>query len=163
MARAELDRLARRYEWFTTARRARALLYGEADGRLLLPLMFSLTIPPVQATVPEVLVAETPAAAPAEPPRLPEDDIIDRFLEHGGRRIVPDDSAGDDEVPLAEVFEPDSDELASEELAEIYRSQGLYAESKEIYRRLSLLNPEKSIYFADVIAAIDEELKTITK
>lgn len=158
VARAELDRLAKRYEWFSTARRARTLLYGEADGRLLLPLMFSPTIPPAERKRAETL--ETPHC---EPPKLPEEDIIDRFLAHGGHRIVPDESAAIGEVPLAEVFEPDNDDIASEELAEIYRSQGLYAESKEIYRRLSLLNPEKSIYFADVIARIDEELRQITK
>ena len=44
-----------------------------------------------------------------------------------------------------------SDDLLTEELAAIYLAQGLTGPAVEIYRRLSLLNPEKSVYFAEII------------
>ena len=44
----------------------------------------------------------------------------------------------------------------SEEIAEIYKNQGLYAEAIATYRKLSLLNSEKSIYFARLIREIED-------
>ena len=46
---------------------------------------------------------------------------------------------------------PCADDLLTEELAAIYLAQGLTGPAVEIYRRLSLLNPEKSVYFAEII------------
>ncbi len=48
------------------------------------------------------------------------------------------------------------DGLLSETLAEIYIKQGKYDKAVEMYRKLSLRNPQKSIYFA---RKIDEALK----
>ena len=47
-------------------------------------------------------------------------------------------------------------EYVSEELAKIYLDQGLYDQASTIYRQLSLHNPEKSVYFAEIIARIDK-------
>jgi len=41
--------------------------------------------------------------------------------------------------------------MYTEELASIYMDQGCFAEAVKIYGRLSLLYPEKSIYFAEII------------
>ena len=48
----------------------------------------------------------------------------------------------------------DEDDLVSEDLAEVYLIQGLNTQAIEIYRKLSLLNPEKSVYFAEKIEQI---------
>jgi uncharacterized protein (DUF2164 family) len=56
---------------------------------------------------------------------------------------------------VVEAALDDEDDMVSEELAEIYLAQGLKDMAKETYRKLSLLNPEKSIYFAGIIQKID--------
>ncbi len=82
--------------------------------------------------------------------------LIDRFLKMDNYRIVAE--AGDDaEEITTEANFDDEDDLVSEELAEIYAQQGLKMQAIEIYRKLSLLNPKKSAYFADQI----EKLKNL--
>ena len=82
--------------------------------------------------------------------------LIDRFLKMGDYRIVAE--AGDDaEEITTEANFHDEDDLVSEELAEIYALQGLKKQAIEIYRKLSLLNPKKSAYFANQI----EKLKNL--
>ena len=82
------------------------------------------------------------------------DDIIERFLHVENLRIVVEEDAAEvDVVTSAEI--DDEDCLVSEELAEVYLKQGLKELAKETYRKLSLLNPEKSVYFAEIIAKID--------
>lgn len=82
--------------------------------------------------------------------------LIDRFLKMDNYRIVAE--AGDDaEEITTEANFDEEDDLVSEELAEIYAQQGLKMQAIEIYRKLSLLNPKKSAYFADQI----EKLKNL--
>ena len=47
-------------------------------------------------------------------------------------------------------------DLISEELAEIYAKQGFYSKAREIYTRLSLLYPEKSVYFAEILTGLGD-------
>lgn len=139
-SRRELNRLIDRLEWFTTARRARALTTGEPDPALTLPLGFWPTVPPVAKPEVSTVSAEpaTPeistASAASETPDTPETtaaDLIDRFIEHGGYRIDPAGEA------LEATVDIDIDpEMVTEELADIYRSQGLVAEAEKIARIL---------------------------
>ena len=82
------------------------------------------------------------------------EDIIERFLKLDDYRIVAKDG---DDSDLATPKMEDDDELVSEEIAEIYEKQGLYAEAIATYRKLSLLNSEKSIYFARLISEIEDK------
>jgi hypothetical protein len=78
--------------------------------------------------------------------------LIDRFLKVDDLRIVaPVGDCEEDETVVTEATFDDEDDLVSEELAEIYALQGLKKQAIEIYRKLSLLNPKKSAYFADQI------------
>ncbi|MBO7220342.1 MAG: hypothetical protein J6V21_04030 [Alistipes sp.] len=84
-----------------------------------------------------------------------EGEIISRFLRKGEYRIVAEEGEVESEVRTeAEIDE--EDDLVSEELAEIYLAQGLKYEAIEIYRKLSLLNSEKSAYFAEKIENIEK-------
>ena len=82
-----------------------------------------------------------------------EGEIISRFLRKGDYRIVAEEGETDDFVQTEAEID-DEDDLVSEELAEIYLAQGLKCEAIEIYRKLSLLNSEKSVYFAEKIENI---------
>ena len=85
---------------------------------------------------------------------LSPDDLIERFLKRQEYRIVAEEGAADD---LAAVEYGLDEEMVSEELAEIYANQGLYDEAIDTYRKLSLLNSEKSIYFAGLIATLEDK------
>ncbi|MFT4062752.1 MAG: hypothetical protein QM642_10405 [Edaphocola sp.] len=68
-----------------------------------------------------------------------------------------------DEIP-EQVFEmavnsiAQKEDTVSESLAAVYAKQGKVAKAVEIYRKLSLLNPEKSTYFAAKIEQLQKEL-----
>ena len=82
------------------------------------------------------------------------DDIIDKFLRSEPRRIVAEEGEATEDIVTEPELDED-DEFVSEELAEVYLKQGLKDMAKETYRKLSLLNPEKSVYFAEIISNID--------
>ena len=77
---AELDALLKRFEWFATARRVRALVRGERDERL-------------EAVAPwrgESVLEREPVDAEALT-FLTSEDIIDRFLREEHLRIVAEE------------------------------------------------------------------------
>ncbi len=81
-------------------------------------------------------------------------DIIDKFLLSDARRIVAEEGDVEAEI-ITEADLAEEDDMVSEELAEVYLAQGLKDMAIETYRKLSLRNPEKSIYFAEIISKIE--------
>lgn len=84
-------------------------------------------------------------------------EVIDRFLAEEHKRMVPREGIPEGDISADSVEE--DDDMISEELAEIYRTQGLTERAKAIYAKLSLLYPEKSVYFAEIIDRINENPK----
>ena len=77
------------------------------------------------------------------------------FLRTSHGRIVAEEGEPTDEI-VVEADIDDEEDMVSEELAEVYLAQGLKDMAIETYRKLSLLNPEKSVYFAGLIEKIDK-------
>lgn len=92
---------------------------------------------------------------PVTEKKMSRKELIDKFIAEN-----PSISR-----PKAEFYNPismaqnsivDNSEIVSETLAKIYRKQGYFDKAIEIYEKLSLLFPEKSIYFAAQIEEIKE-------
>ena len=146
----DMDALVGRYEWFSTARIVREHLTGERDAVASL-VMSGRGVSSLKLEAVDVAgLCEYRAAMRST------DAIIDRFLEFGDYRIVAENGAPEleDEIRTEAEFS-DEDDLVSEELAEIYLSQGLKSDALEIYRKLRLRNTEKSVYFAEIIDKIE--------
>ena len=126
---AEIDELLSKYPWFSAAK----ALKEQVEGKRL------------RCEIDVERLAEES-----------EGEIISRFLRKGEYRIVAEAGEVEGEI-RTEADIDDEDDLVSEELAEIYLSQGLKSEAIAIYRKLSLLNSEKSIYFAEKIENIEKK------
>lgn len=136
---ATVDSLVAEFPWFTAARAVKSKIADSADPLLDIlntnRSVSSLRLKPVDI---ERLAAVT------------EGEIIDKFLRLGDYRIVADETVDADAV-RTEADLDDEDDLVSEELAEVYIAQGMKEDAIAIYRKLSLLNTEKSVYFAEKI------------
>lgn len=144
-----LDNILSRHGWFTAARAVRAHLTGKADERLTLAAMGRV--------LPLLSLQEIDLGHLLAPKS--EQEIIDRFLQLDNYRIVAEEdgeNTSDNDI-LTEAKLDDEDDLVSEELAEVYLSQGLKSEAIAIYSKLSLLNPKKSVYFAELIEQIEKQ------
>lgn len=139
-----LDALIARYEWFVPLRILRERATGKPDARL------AVTAPWRAESSLRAAKIDTSVLTVVSP-----DERIDRFLREEDLRIVAAEEGPDEEVRLAPELE-EEDCVVSEELAAIYLAQGLSDKAAAIYRKLSLLNPEKSIYFAELIAKTEK-------
>jgi len=85
--------------------------------------------------------------------------LVDRFLTLEDKRIVPcSDRPEEGEADLSDQARQAAAEgPVSETLARVYAAQGLTEQAAEIYRRLSLTFPEKSVYFAHAIEQLKSE------
>ena len=139
---AEAGDLAVRFPWFLPGRILRETLTGESDPRVALTAPWRAESSLRRAAVDASALTQ-----------LSSEEIIDRFLKEGGHRIVAEEGEVVEEVRTEAELSGD-DDLVTEDLAEIYLAQGLCDEAIAIYRKLSLLNPEKSVYFASLIDKI---------
>ncbi len=76
-----------------------------------------------------------------------EDNIFSSFIT----RAIEESTTA-----KAYVESTDSTDFCTEELAKVYLEQGYPDKAKEIYSKLSLRIPEKSVYFASLIEKIDK-------
>lgn len=76
-----------------------------------------------------------------------EDNIFASFINKALEDQV------DSKISIEDQEESD---FCTEELAKVYLEQGYGDKAKEIYSKLSLRMPEKSVYFADLIEKIDK-------
>lgn len=135
--------LAAKWEWFSLPRRVLAARQGAEDSRLAVVSSCRLPFVPPQITLDAEILTE-----------LSPEELIERFLQEENLRIVAGTGEPDAEVrTVAELA--DDEDVESEALAEIYLAQGLRDRALATYRKLSLLNPEKSVYFAEIIRKIE--------
>lgn len=133
--------LKRKYPWYKPVRIYLDSLNSEDDETLAFHYMFF----PKGQQVREVTRDDF---------RKYEDSlVIDDFLACENVHIIPAEQVTEED--LSQADEQD-DELVSEELAEIYLSQGYNDMAVKTYEKLSLLYPEKSIYFAELIENVNK-------
>ena len=155
ISREELQAMVSRYPWWSGAR-MELLRRRLADSNVGSTSEITLT------SGEDALIARLHPTATiplqhvdiARLTQLTPDDLIERFLKRDDYRIVAEEGNAED---LSHVEIDTEDDLVSEELAEIYLNQGLYDDAIDTYRKLSLLNSEKSIYFAELIARIEDK------
>ena len=132
--------------------------------RILFDLTHEKSVPSDQALKAEQTARE---AAPAETP----DEQVRKIFVVGGDYFSQSQYSGvrksDDNIfssfaskAREEGYsEPEAQglgDICTETLAQIYAEQGYFAEAKEIYSKLSLRYPEKSVYFASLIEEINK-------
>ena len=145
VGRFELFRIVRKYPWFTTARIVRTALYDSEDERVYLSRLFPA---PEKADRNQGDLREAIEAK-----------VVDNFLALGKYAISRPEEDGKAESLVLEVQnDEDDDEFYTEDLAQIYENQGLYKEARDMYVKLSLRETKKSVYFAEIIARLDEKL-----
>lgn len=172
-ASLQLYDLVQTYPWFTLGRymQLRSLrmtdpagytrVLRRTDVRLFIHPWPRLLLEDVSETeMPDISTLYTTETYPSGDPDTQPDTVslIDDFLSSGsdGERISPppvdvSDSLQED-ISADSVVE--DAEIATETLAEIYLAQGLPDRAIEIYYKLSLKYPEKSTYFANLIADV---------
>ena len=111
--------------------------------------------------VPEVAESVVPEIAEVETPEEGDStlSLIDDFISSGDHhRIVIGEQTTEESMASIGGENDDDDDFVSEELAEIYAKQGLFDDAIAIYRKLSLQDSQKSIYFAELIGQLCERM-----
>ncbi len=81
---------------------------------------------------------------------LSKTEIIDKFIAENPQISRPKKEFYDPMV-VAQTSVVDKENIISETLATIYLNQGYVEKAISVYQKLSLKNPEKSVYFAELI------------
>ena len=166
----ELQQVLEDHPWFTVARREALSRQGDDEAALRRAVARDAVFFLSRDQVIRLLtgnVREPEKPAPQERPARPQYYVVggdyfgqadfERLEQEGFSVTTPvfGARAGSIDVPPAKVEEVDADRtLVSETLAEIYAQQELYPRAIEIYKKLILLYPEKSAYFASLIEKV---------
>jgi hypothetical protein len=101
-------------------------------------------------------IKQAPAEGENKEPDITK-DLIEKFIQEQPRISKPKTEFYSP-VNMARQSVTDDGELVTETLAKVYVQQGAYAQALKAYETLSLLNPQKKVYFA---ARIEEIKKLI--
>ena len=85
-----------------------------------------------------------------EQKKLSKSEIIDKFIAENPQISRPKQDFYDP-MTVAQASVVDKENIISETLATIYLNQGYVEKAISMYEKLSLKNPEKSVYFAELI------------
>ena len=172
LSSAELQQLLEDHPWFTVARREALARQGGDEAALRRAVGRDAIFFLSRDQLLRLLTGKVPArekAAPAKPSRLQYyvvggdyfgKEDFERLEQEGFSVTTPvfGARAGSVEYAPAVAEEVDADKtLVSETLARIYAEQELYQRSIDIYKKLILLFPEKSAYFATLIEKVKEK------
>ena len=91
--------------------------------------------------------------------------LIGAFIHSGDHhKIVVKEGTTEESLAVESEDEMEEEEdFVSEELAEIYAKQQLFDQAIAIYQKLSLQNPQKSIYFAELIEQLNAQKRLTEK
>lgn len=88
-------------------------------------------------------------------------DLIDNFIHESPKlaKTAPDKASNKEHLNLANMSVEQHEEFMTETLAKIYLKQKHYQKAIQIFQKLSLKYPEKSIYFAGQIKIVNQLLQ----
>lgn len=93
-------------------------------------------------------------------PNNPQQQIIDNFLNQNHKIIEPSHRHHENK-DIAQTSAIEREELMTETLANIHIKQKHYEKAIEIFEKLSLKYPEKSIYFATRIKELENQINNL--
>lgn len=82
-------------------------------------------------------------------------ELIEKFINTEPRISKPTKATFFSPQVMAKKSIEENDEIVSETLASIYAAQGDVQRATKVYKKLGLLNPEKSAYFAALIKKLE--------
>ncbi len=110
----------------------------------------NLASAPVQIETVAILSPDEPSAAPA----LSQQEIMQHFIQHSSPAPATEKAVFFNPQQAAKKSLLD-DGLVSETLARIHEKQGNFTKAREVYDRLAVKHPEKSVYFAALSKSLE--------
>jgi tetratricopeptide (TPR) repeat protein len=86
-------------------------------------------------------------------------ELIEKFIQTEPKISKPTKATFFSPQVMAKKSIEENDEIVSETLATIYANQGDIQRAVRVYKKLGLLNPEKSAYFAALIKKIENNIE----
>jgi tetratricopeptide (TPR) repeat protein len=102
----------------------------------------------------ELVASQLPMSPKNEKEQV--DNIVDRFIQTDPRISKPSKAEFFSPIQMARKSVEDNDMIVSETLAKVYIDQGNTEKAIHIFRKLSLLYPDKSTYFAALILKLEK-------